>query len=108
MIDQEVTTQQSKWKEKSWTATPRDFIAKYIRFLPWIVISIAIALSIAWVKLRYSIPYYSAVGTMLVRSESRGAANDKLEDLLQNKQSLNIRNEVEVLKSSILTLRVVK
>lgn len=108
MIDEGITPQHSQWKERSWVATPREFIGKYIRFLPWIILAVSIALVFAWVKLRYTMPQYSASGNMLVRSESRGNGNDKLEELLQNKQMVNIRNEVEVLKSSILALRVVK
>ena len=96
----------NSWKQSSWKDTPREFILKYLPYLPWIAISIAIALGIAWVKLRYSVEYFSASGTMLLRSEK--SSNDKLEELLQNKQSVNIKNEIEVLRSSILARRVVK
>src|SRR5438067_1321437 len=108
MNDQEITVKQSNWKANSWATTPKDFILKYIRYLPWVVLSVAIALCIAWVKLRYSIPYYSAHGSMLIRAETRSTSNDKLDELLQSKQSMNIRNEVEVLKSTELASRVVK
>ncbi len=93
--------------KQSIKTTPREFIFKYIRFLPLILICLAVALTLAWLKLRYSMPYYSASGTMLIRSEGRPSGGDKLEDLLQNKQSVNIRNEVEVLHSSVLAGSVV-
>lgn len=89
-------------------ASPREYILRYVRYLPLIIISVALALGIAWIKLRYSVPYYKAQGAMLLRESKTTSGDDKLEDLLQNRQGVNIRNEIEVMQSSLLAKRVVK
>ena len=31
--------------------SPREIIQKYLRFLPWVIISVAVAYTIAWINL---------------------------------------------------------
>ena len=40
----------------------RDLFYKYVRFLPFFIISVAIALLGAFLYLRYTVPVYSAAG----------------------------------------------
>ena len=86
----------------------RDIFYKYIRFLPLFVLSVAFALLIAYLYLRYTIPIYSVTGSMVVRSEQPGGGRtDDLENLMGGNKASNILNEIEVLKSDPLMRRVV-
>lgn len=97
-------------KSELWNLSFKDLFYKYVRFLPLFLLSVAIALLIAFVYLRYSTRIYSAGGTMLIKNEqSSGRRDDKVEDILTgNNRSQNIQNDIEVLKSRPLMARVVK
>lgn len=102
--------EQQIWnKSELWTLSLRDLFYKYVRFLPLFILSVAFALLIAYVYLRYSTPTYSVNGTMLIKSEQQrgGSRSDKFEDILGNNKSQNIQSEIEVLKSLPLMKRVV-
>jgi len=87
----------------------RDLFYKYVRFLPLFLLSVAFALFIAYIYLRYATPIYNAGGTMLIKSDQKnGAGNDKFEDVFVNSRNSNIQSEIEVLKSKPLMERVVK
>jgi len=91
------------------TISPREFILRYIKYLPWILISVAIALIVAKIKLRYEIPIYRSEARMLIKKESPyGRSNDKFDDLFMGGGNQNVFNEMEVLKSRPLAARVVK
>ena len=89
----------------------RDLFYKYVRFLPIFLVSVAIALLIAFVYLRYATRVYSAAGSLQIKSQmSRGGgSSDKVEDILMgSNRNENIQGEIEVLKSRPLMARVVK
>ena len=92
--------------------TVKDMFFKYARFIPLFILSVAIALLVAWVYLRYATPIYTAQGSILIKNESNrpggGGGDDKFEDLFMNSGTSNIQNEMEVLKSRPLMERVVK
>ncbi len=86
----------------------RDIFYKYVRFLPLFILSVAFALLIAYLYLRYTVPVYSVTGSMLIRSEQPGGQrNNELESLISGNKADNIANEIEVLKSRPLMQRVV-
>lgn len=85
----------------------RDLFYKYVRFLPLFLLSLAIALLVAWVYLRYATRIYGAGGSLLIKNEQT-KSNDKVEDLLTgSNKAQNIMSEIEVLKSKPLMERVV-
>jgi len=87
----------------------KDLFFKYIRFLPLFVISVALALLVAFLYLRYATLVYQSAGTLVIRDEkTAGGSNDKLEDLLTSDGKKNIQNEIEILQSRPLMERVVK
>ncbi len=111
MPEQVTSTQDQINSNKSelWGLNLKDLFYKYLRFLPVFLLSVAIALLLAFIYLRYSTRIYSATGTMLIKSEQRSASNDKVEDiLLGGNRTQNIQNEIELLKSRPLMERVVK
>ena len=88
----------------------RDMFYKYVRFFPYFLLSVAVALLIAFTYLRYAGQVYSASGSMLIKSESNSrGGSDKVEDLIMgNNRAENIQSEIEILKSRPLMTRVVK
>lgn len=88
--------------------TPRELIFKYIHYLPWILISIAIMLLLAYVKLRYSTPIYSVSGKLLVKSPTPSTGGDKFDDIFMMQQgNRNLHDEMEIIRSRYMAQRVV-
>lgn len=95
-------------KNELFNLSLRDIFYKYVRFLPLFILSVAFALLIAYLYLRYSVPIYSVTGSMLIRSEQPGGQrSNELENLIGGNKADNIANEIEVLKSRPLMQRVV-
>lgn len=87
----------------------RDLFYKYIRYFPLFIISVAIALSAAYVYLRYTVPTYSSTGSILIKDDKSksGRGGDKFEELFASNSASNIQAEMEILKSKPLMRRVV-
>lgn len=89
--------------------TFKDLVYKYIRFLPLFIISVALALLVAYVYLRYATLVYQSTGTMIIQDESSGGrGNDKLDEIFTSDNKKNILNEIEYIKSKKMMMRVVK
>lgn len=88
----------------------KDVFYKYIRFLPVFILSIAIALLGAFIYLRYATSIYSANGTMLIKNtKTNSGSTDRVEDILSGgNRNQNLQNEIELLKSRPLMMRVVE
>ena len=97
-------------KSELWNLSVKDLFYKYVRFLPLFLLSVAIALFLAFAYLRYTTRIYNSTGTMLIKNQQQSNRSDKIEDILEggNNRSQNIQNEIEVLKSRPLMERVVK
>jgi tyrosine-protein kinase Etk/Wzc len=105
----EQLNQINKNKSELWNLSVRDIFYKYVRFLPLFLLSLAFALLIAWIYLRYSTRIYGAGGTMLIKSEKTARSNDKIEEILAgNNKSQDIQTEMEILRSQPLMKRVVE
>lgn len=87
----------------------KDIFYKYIRFLPFFLLSIAIALLVAFAYLRYATRIYSSSGSLQIKSEvSSGRSSDKVEDILMGgNRTQNIESEIEILRSRPLMTRVI-
>lgn len=90
------------------TFSPREFLLKYIKYLPWLIISTLILITLAWVKLRYSTDIYEVRAKLLVKNESSFGGQDKLSALFMADQSQNLNDETEILKSTGLSKRIVQ
>jgi tyrosine-protein kinase Etk/Wzc len=89
--------------------SPREIIFRYIRYLPWVVISISLALVCAYIKLRYSTPIYSVAGKLLVSSQTPYGGRDKFDDIFSTQGGNNkLNDEIEVIKSRSMAARVVR
>lgn len=101
------TTTTNTPKAELWNLSLRDIFYKYVRFLPLFILSVAFALLIAYLYLRYTVPIYSVTGSLLIRTEQKTGANDEIEKVLGGTKADNISNEIEVLKKPGLMQRVV-
>lgn len=89
--------------------SPREFILRHIKYLPWILLSVAAALIIAKIKLRYATPIYRTEARLLIKKESPyGRSNDKFDEIFMGGSIQNVYNEIEILKSRPLAAKVAK
>jgi tyrosine-protein kinase Etk/Wzc len=85
----------------------KDFLMRYVRYLPLLVISVSIALVCAYGYLRYSTPLYSARATMLIKTDkSSGGQGKEFDEVYFTGGRGNVTNEIEILKSLTLAKRV--
>ena len=89
----------------------KDRLIRYLYNWKWFVLSIAVALVLGFVYLRYQAPIYEVNATILIKDDKKGGTiSDELsafEDLGILKSGKNIDNEIEILKSRALMTRVV-
>lgn len=84
----------------------------YLRHWRWFVLGVVVFVTAAFLYLRYAIPQYKAVATMLVQDERKGGLASELSafsdlGLLANVKS-NVDNEIEVIKSRRLIASAIR
>ncbi len=86
----------------------KELFYKYIRFLPFVVLSVAIALLVAYTYLRYAQPTYSSTGVIQLDIKTNKTNDDKVEDLLYGTgKAQSLQSQLEIIKSKALMERVV-
>jgi tyrosine-protein kinase Etk/Wzc len=107
MEDQAINN--SNAKSELWNLSFRDLFYKYVRFLPLIVLSVSLTLLGAYLYLRYKVPIYNAVGSILIKNDKPVAGRgDKVDELMGTNSTQNIQTEIEILKSRPLMERVAR
>ncbi|HEY4151077.1 MAG TPA: polysaccharide biosynthesis tyrosine autokinase, partial [Chitinophagaceae bacterium] len=80
--------------------------------LPWVIVCVALMLSIAYVKLRYSPVIFGVSGKLLVKKTTNpySGGTDKFNDIFAMQQggNSNLNDEIEIIKSRSMAARVVK
>ncbi len=61
----------------SWTVGPREFVFKYIKYIPWLILSIALAFVLAYIKIRYMPKIYHVQSSMLIKSDRHGTEGSR-------------------------------
>jgi capsular exopolysaccharide synthesis family protein len=85
----------------------KDFLMRYVRYLPLLAISVSISLFCAYAYLRYTTPLYSARASMLIKTDKSSGARDKeFDEVFFTGGRGNITSEIEILKSLTLAKRV--
>jgi len=85
----------------------KDFVLRYVRYIPLFIVSIGLGLFIAFLYLRYTVPFYNARATLLIKtSAAQTGSNEELDNMFFNSARANVSNEVELLKSLNLAKRV--
>jgi tyrosine-protein kinase Etk/Wzc len=92
---------------------PREFIARYIRYLPWVVLCTIIFLIGAYIKVRYSTPIYKVQSSLLIKNENGqgGGGSGKeisFNELFMNQGAINLSNEIQILRSRPVLQRVAR
>lgn len=96
-------------QKKQHAISPRELVMRYIHYLPWVVISVAIMLVLAYVKLRYSTAVYQVTGKLLVTNQSPyGGGSDKFDDIFSGQGNFKINDEIELIRSRTMASRVVR
>lgn len=93
--------------EKDNKLSPKEFILKYIIYLPLIIFCLLVSLLIGYFYLRYKVPQYSSNISILIKETSVGSSDAILEELGMPGNNSNLANEAVILKSTPLMQRVV-
>jgi tyrosine-protein kinase Etk/Wzc len=91
------------------SVTPREIVFRYIRYLPWVILSVVVMLAAAYLKLRYSTPVYSVSGKLLVSSQPPySGGGEKFDDIFMMQRTDRLNDEIEIIKSRSIASRVVR
>lgn len=87
-----------------------ELLFKYLRHWKWFAASVAVALVIAFVYLRYADRVYEVNTTILLKDDKRGGGADMaaLQEMSLFNVKNNVDNEIEILRTVSLMERVVK
>ena len=96
-------------KGSKYKLSPKEIIFKYIIYLPLFILTLGISITVAYIYLRYQIPYYSSSISLIIKDDktSKGGAGgggggEALDDIVMFKSKINLANEIEILKSATL------
>src|ERR1700761_4821573 len=81
--------------------SPKEFIFKYLHYLPFILLGAVIGGVVGYLKVRWSVRIYHASATMLVQddaTQSSGTKDPRFEALVMGDATSNLPNEIMVLK----------
>jgi capsular exopolysaccharide synthesis family protein len=92
--------------------TFKELLFKYIRFLPFFIISFALAMLSGYLYLRYTSPTYMSTGALVVKEDKTstggGAGSDRFQEMFSMDNTINVKNEIEIIKSRQLIKRIVE
>jgi tyrosine-protein kinase Etk/Wzc len=95
--------------ESALTAGPKDFIFRYLRYIPWVLVSLALFLTLAYIKIRYSTPIYRVSASMLIKNDrASGGRGERFNELFMTEGVSNLSNEIQILKSRPVLQRVAR
>lgn len=84
----------------------KDFIMRYLRYLPLFILSISLALLLAYVYLRYTIPLYNARATIMIKTSAPQGRDQELDNMFFTDSRSNVATEIEILRSINLSRRI--
>lgn len=93
--------------------TPKELMIKYLAYLPYFVVSLAICLGLGVAYTRYVTPVYKASTKVFIKNAddnttSRSGNNDIIDNALFGGKQVNIDNEIVLIQSKNLLQRVVE
>jgi len=91
--------------------TIRDFVLRYLKYIPLILVVMVLFVVLAYLKIRYSSPTYMVQASLLVnneRNETEQDKNGKMGQLFMFAPTVNLANEIEIVKSHSILQRVVR
>lgn len=98
--------------ENKLSVGPKEFIVRHIHYLPWILISAILFITLAWIRIRYTTPIFRVQSSLLIKnanSRGGGSGNEmSIDELLFNEGHVNMSNEMEILQSRPVLERVAR
>ncbi|KIC94688.1 hypothetical protein, partial [Flavihumibacter solisilvae] len=89
--------------------TPMELVFRYLKYLPWVILSVVIAVLIAFIYLRYTPNKYSSKGQMIIKVQNPFSSGDeRFNSLFFIDAGPNLKNEMVIIKSPSLVQRVVR
>lgn len=89
----------------------RDMLSKYLNYWWLFVLAFGLSFVGAWLYLRYTTPKFKVEATLMVRSDnskSSAGSDAMLSSMLMMQSSANKQNEMQMLRSRAMLMRVVK
>ena len=87
----------------------QQLITKYLPYWPVFLLTMIVAISLAYTYIHFTTPIYEANATLIIKDEKKGNEDSKLmESLDQISSKKTVENEVEVIQSRKLMYDVVK
>jgi len=106
--------QQISLNTKEDKLSPKELLFKFITYLPFFLVSIAVCISVAFSILRYKVPIYKSSTRILIKNNSdnkpsfsNGGGNDLIESALFSNNQTNLDNEIMAIKSSRFIQKIV-
>ncbi|HLI92391.1 MAG TPA: hypothetical protein VKU83_02220, partial [Puia sp.] len=87
--------------DSPWKPGPKEFIFRYLKYLPWVLVTLVFFMILAYLKVRYATSIYRVQSSLLIkndRSENR-ASDARFDELFMSQGVTNLSNEIEILKS---------
>ncbi|MHA4808292.1 GumC family protein [Flavitalea flava] len=102
-----------KRSKSMWTMSPKDFIFRYLHYLPWVLISVSLFFFLAYLKIRYTVQIYKVQSSLLIKNDRQnsgggGEKDQRFDELFMSQGTINLSNEKEILKSRPVLRRVTK
>lgn len=90
--------------------SPREILMRYIPFLPWFLLSLAITLSLAFINLRYATRYFTISGNIQVKDPNpySSGSTGKFDDIFLMESDRSLNDEIQIMRSRNMGKRVVK
>lgn len=89
----------------------KEILYKYLSYSWLFILVLGVCSTAAWLYIRYNVPQYKVSATLLLKDNdprTRSQSGELFADLLMAQGTLNKINEIEVLKSRSLMMRVIK
>ncbi|MDR3715411.1 MAG: polysaccharide biosynthesis tyrosine autokinase [Puia sp.] len=86
----------------------REFVLRYLRYIPWVLLCVALSMVLGYFKIRYTVPTYKVEASLLIRNdaEEMGGKDAKLGQLFMSDNTKNLSNEIQILRSRPILERV--
>jgi len=82
--------------------------SRYVPYWPLFLVLLTFFLTAAWLYLQYTLPQYRASATILIKDEGKGVDDSKMIESLQLiSTKKTVENEIEVIRSRALMIKVV-
>lgn len=91
--------------------SPRELLLRYLHFLPWFLLSLAITLTLGFLNLRYTPRQYIVSGNIQVKDPNPfggGSGGGKFEEILFMQPEKSLNDEMQIIRSRTTASRVVK